>query len=75
MSEITFEIVRHIGVLLEKRNGWKKEVNLVSWNGGDPKIDIREWDETHTKMSRGLTFTQDEVMKLADLLRTEIYRY
>ena len=75
MSEITFEIVRHIGVLFEKRNGWKKEVNLVSWNGGDPKIDIREWDETHTKMSRGLTFTQEEAMKLANLLQTEIYRY
>lgn len=75
MNAVTFEIARHIGVLFEKRNGWKKEVNLVSWNGGDPKIDIREWDETHTKMSRGLTFTQDEAMKLADLLQTEIYRY
>ena len=74
MSEITFEIVRHIGVLFEKHNGWKKEVNLVSWNGGDPKIDIREWDESYTKMSRGLTFTQDEAMKLVDLLQTEIYR-
>lgn len=75
MGDITFEIIEHIGVLSEKKNGWKKEVNLVSWNGGDPKIEIREWDETHSKMSRGLTFTQDEVMKLINLLQTEIYRY
>lgn len=74
MGDITFEIVKHIGVLSESRTGWKKEVNLVSWNGGDPKIDIREWDETHTKMSRGLTFTHDEAVKLLDLLQTEIYR-
>lgn len=37
MGDIIFEIVEHIGVLSEKKNGWKKEVNLVSWNGGDPK--------------------------------------
>lgn len=75
MGDITFEIVRHIGVLSESRTGWKKELNLVSWNGGDPKIDIREWDENHTKMSRGIRFTQDEVNRLVSLLQAQPYRY
>ena len=74
MGDITFEIVKHIGVLSESRTGWRKELNLVSWNGCDPKIDIREWDETHTKMSRGIRFTESELIKLMDLLQTEIYR-
>ena len=33
MSEITFEIKHHIGVLSESAKGWTKELNLVSWNG------------------------------------------
>ena len=74
MGDITFEIVKHTGVLSERRTGWRKELNLVSWNGGDPKIEIREWDETHNKMSRGIRFTESELVKLMDLLQTEIYR-
>lgn len=74
MGDITFEIVKHTGVLSESRTGWRKELNLVSWNGGDPKIEIREWDETHNKMSRGIRFTESELVKLMDLLQTEIYR-
>lgn len=41
MAELKFEIIKNIGVLSESSNGWKKEVNIVSWNGGDPKYDIR----------------------------------
>lgn len=35
-SDVTFEIVSHLGVLTEKKDGWTKELNLVSWNGGNP---------------------------------------
>jgi hypothetical protein len=31
---------------------WTKEVNLVAWNGGKPKIDIRDWNATHERMSQ-----------------------
>ena len=31
-DEMKFEIVQHFGVLKERKNGWKKEVNKVSWN-------------------------------------------
>lgn len=41
MSDINFEIKKHIAVLNEKANGWKKELNLVSWGGRDAKYDIR----------------------------------
>ena len=44
MAEIKFEIVKRIGVLSEGNNGWKKELNLVSWNDRAPKYDIRDWD-------------------------------
>lgn len=38
MAEIKFEITQHIGVLSESAKGWRKELNLVSWNGREPKF-------------------------------------
>ena len=69
-GRIEFTIHEHLGVIDEnKDNGWKREVNIVSWNGGSPRIDIRHWNPEHTKMSRGITLQRDEGRKLADILR------
>ncbi|MCI5567198.1 MAG: YdbC family protein [Veillonellaceae bacterium] len=68
MSEITFEIKHHIGVLSESAKGWTKELNLVSWNGRAPKYDIREWSPEHDKMGKGVTFTNEEIENLRNLL-------
>ena len=62
--EITFEIVEHIGVLQEYPTGWMKEVNLVSWNGNPAKVDIRDWDPSHERMSKGITLSLEEAHKL-----------
>jgi hypothetical protein len=68
MADITFEITKNIGVLSESAKGWTKELNLVSWNGREPKYDIRDWDANHEKMGKGLTFTKDELEALKKLL-------
>jgi hypothetical protein len=69
MAEIAFDIVKHFGVISEEKGGWKKELNLVSWNGRTPKLDVRDWSPGHEKMGKGVTLTQDEAAKLAELLR------
>ena len=52
-GEVTFEIKECIGALdAASDNGWRRELNLVSWNGGAPKLDIREWSPDHTRMSK-----------------------
>lgn len=61
MAELTFEIIDHLLVLSEGAKGWTKEVNIVSWNGRKPKIDIREWDESHQKMAKGITLSKQEL--------------
>lgn len=68
MADIKYEIVKHIAVLAEGSKGWKKELNLVSWNDKEPKYDIREWAPEHTKMGKGMTLSKDEVMKLKEVL-------
>lgn len=67
-SEIKFDIKQHLGVLSASNRGWKKELNLVSWNGGNAKLDLRDWDETHEKMGKGVTLTPEEAEKLYELL-------
>ena len=62
--EVTYEIVEEIGVLSESSTGWKKELNVVSWNGGQAKYDIREWSPNHTQMSKGLTLNEREIIDL-----------
>jgi len=65
---LKFEIIENFGVLSESGSGWKKEVNLVSWNDRTPKYDIRDWDPEHEKMSKGITLSKDEVIALREVL-------
>ena len=67
-NEITYEIQEQIGVIAERDNGWSKELNKVAWNGNDAKYDIREWNEDHSKMSRGITLYEEELKVLQCLL-------
>jgi len=70
MAEIKFEIVESIGVIAEGTKGWKKELNLVSWNDRNAKADIRDWDEKHEKMGKGVTLTKPELKGLKELLNS-----
>lgn len=70
-NDITFEIMEHIGtidVIDGREEKWTKEVNVVAWNGGKPKIDVRDWNEAHDRMSRGITLTEDQAMRMAKAL-------
>ena len=71
MAEIKYEIVKALGVLSEGSNGWKRELNLVSWNGRAPKYDIRDWDEDHEKMGKGITLSENEMKNLVDLINEQ----
>jgi len=67
-TEISFEIVEHIGVLSNGTKGWTKELNLVSWNGREPKYDLREWSPEHDKMGKGVTLNKEELEALKGIL-------
>jgi len=68
MNEIKFDIIKHYGVISSEKSGWQKELNSVSWNGRNPKLDIRDWAPEHDKMGKGITLTEEEAIKLAELL-------
>ncbi len=68
MADFKYEIIEEIGVLSENAKGWRKELNRISWNGGAPKYDIRDWAPDHEKMGKGVTLTEEELSALKDLL-------
>lgn len=68
MSEFKFEIIEHYGQLSENAKGWTKELTKVSWNEREPKFDIRDWSPEYDKMGKGLTFTEEELRQLRDVL-------
>jgi len=70
MAEIKFEIHKTIAVLSESAKGWKKELNLISWNGREPKYDIRDWSDNHEKMGKGVTLSKEEIQKLKDVINS-----
>lgn len=70
-KEFKYEIINNIGVLSEN-NSWKKELNRISWNGNEPKYDIRDWSDNHEKMGKGITLNEDELRKLKEIIDEEI---
>ena len=71
MAEFKYEIVKEIGVLSESPKGWRKELNLVSYNGNEAKYDLRDWAPDHEKMGKGTTMTEDEARELLIILSEE----
>jgi len=68
MDNFSYEVVKHFGVISKEKSGWQKELNLVSWSGRPPKLDIRDWAPNREKMGKGVTLTSEEAAELAKLL-------
>jgi hypothetical protein len=71
-DEFKYELINEIGVISESKSGWRKELTRVSWNGKEPKYDIRDWSANHEKMGKGLTLTDEELRKLQEIISAEI---
>lgn len=70
-QDFKYEIINNIGVISEN-NTWAKELNRVSWNGNEPKYDIRAWGPEHNSMGKGITLTNDEIISLYEILSKEV---
>ena len=71
-KDLKYEIINQIGVISTSTSGWNTELNRVSWNGAEPKYDLRSWSPDHSKMGKGITLSESELTALADLLAKEV---
>ena len=72
MKEIQYEIIKEIAVLSTSESGYTKEINLISWNGKEPKYDIRSFSPNREKCGKGITLTVDEAATLLKALQEEL---
>lgn len=66
-SDIKYVVKENLGNL-STRTGWNKQLNIVSWNDKGGKFDIREWSDEGDKMTKGITLSLDEMVRLKDIL-------
>ena len=67
-AKITYTIQDVLGDLSVAANGWKKELTYTSWNNRDEKFDLRSWNPDHSAITKGITLTKEEILKLKDIL-------
>lgn len=74
-TEFHYEIEQNFETLSrrEARTGtvYTKELNLISYNDGDPVYDLRNWTETSAgerRMGKGITLSLEELRTLRDAL-------
>ena len=72
MREIQYEIVKEIAVLSTGDSGYTKESSRSSWNGKEPKYDIRSLAPNREKCGKGITLNADEAAALLKALQKEL---
>ena len=70
LANVDFKITEQI-FSLQSSGTYTKELNKVSWNGRDPVYDLRGWNEDHTKMTKGITLTNDEFQEFVSKIKEE----
>lgn len=68
MADLTYHIEKQCGTLSTNKKMWSKELNLVSWNNREAKYDLRDWNESHDKMGKGVTLSKEELIALKEIL-------
>ena len=69
-QEPQYQVLEKCGVIAEKKNG-TMELRYVSWNGNEPKYDIRTWlvTEDGERGAKGLTLTGEELESLYEIIK------
>lgn len=67
-ERVSYKIQENLAVLSVSENGYTREVNVISWNHGPEKIDIRSWSPERV-CTRGITLRMPEAMALYEILK------
>lgn len=63
-EDMSYHIVKKVGIISQLPNGHVQEANIIAWNGHKPAMDIRRWDDSGTKPRYGITLSETEMNKL-----------
>ena len=69
-KDFSFEIVPNFDFVLEEGSNTSVNLRKISWNGRDPKLDIRKWsyNDGEERMLKGCTLSDEGGNELACVL-------
>lgn len=72
MPNIEYQIMERIATISENTTGnYSIELNKTSYNGADPKLDLRKWAKDPERPLKGITLSDNE----AEALMKALERY
>jgi hypothetical protein len=69
-KEPTYEVIENHGIVGKRSGDWQIELRYMSWNGNEPKYDLRPWADTDEgeKCGKGITLSGEEMETLYEIL-------
>ena len=61
------EVIKKIALISGSETGYRKELNIVSWNEKEPKYDLRGWSPEGIPL-KGVALTEEEAKDLQKVL-------
>lgn len=72
-ASFSYEIKKHIATLsTNSYDNTALELNLVSYRGAEPKLDLRKWNKATNQLLKGVTLNKEEALKLKNALVEEL---
>lgn len=68
-ENIKMNIVKSLGIVAKNDKGYTKELNIISWNDGAPKFDLRQWTPDDHRALKGITLSDHEMILLYKILQ------
>lgn len=71
MDNFKYKIIKQLGIV-EDYNTFTKEINIVSYNDSEPKLDFRVFkkDKNGNKIiAKGITFNIDGIEKIKKIIK------
>lgn len=63
-----YEIIKKLGMIEGDPEGYHLEMNIISWDGRAPKLDIRKW-QPGGKPSGGVCISDAGLEKLREIIK------
>ncbi len=70
-AKLKFEIQENLGVISQEKD-ITTELNIVKWNGSEPKFDLRRWRNGGEEKApyKGIALDAAELVALKDILNS-----
>lgn len=66
-DKLSYEVLEDYGILSVSSTGWELRLRYMSWNGKEPKYDLRPWNGD--RCGKGITLTGEELEALLGILK------